>query len=318
MRTIHTLFAAAVVSLALVGCATDDNDDKNTGNNPAPTTSNPTNPTNPTNPMTGYGSIIDVATDAGDFTTLLAAVDAADLTTTLDEGGPFTVMAPTDDAFAMLPDGTVDALLNDIPTLTDILLYHVVDGSVMASDVVELSLVTTLQGTDFKVTVDGDVFINDAMVVVTDIPADNGVIHVIDTVIIPPASIAEIAAGDAQFSTLVAALDAADLVDTLAGPGPFTVFAPTDAAFAKLPPGTVDALLQDIPALTDILLYHVSGEKLPAADVLGMSNVATLQGSDAAVTMDADGAYIAGAKIEITDIPAANGVIHVIDTVMIP
>ncbi|MCO4747371.1 MAG: fasciclin domain-containing protein [Proteobacteria bacterium] len=266
----------------------------------------------------GPGSLIDVAEDAGDFTTLLAAVDAAGLTGTLSDEGPFTVLAPTDNAFSALPDGTVEALLADVPALTDILLYHVVNGEVPASAVVDASLVTTLNGVDFKVSVDGDVYINDAMVTVTDIEADNGIIHVIDTVLLPPPTITDIAVADDQFSTLVAALTAADLADTLAGEGPYTVFAPTNAAFDALPDGTVSGLLNDIPALTNILLYHVVASKEAAADVVSSNELTTAQGSGAMVSSDSAGVYIAGAKISITDIPARNGVIHVIDSVMIP
>ncbi len=262
--------------------------------------------------------IVDTAAGAGSFTTLLAAVEAAGLTDTLRSDGPFTVFAPTDAAFAALPEGTVDALLNDIPTLTDILLYHVVPAAVPASDVVNASLVETVQGSDVKVTVDGDVFVNGATVTATDIEATNGIIHVIDQVILPPESIAAIAAGNPDFSTLVAALDAAGLVETLDGEGPFTVFAPTNAAFAALPDGTVEDLLNDIPALTRILLFHVVGEKLAAGDVVAASSVEMLEGSVADIVVDDAGVRIAGVNISVTDIPAANGVIHVIDAVMIP
>ncbi len=262
--------------------------------------------------------IVATADAAGDFTTLLAAVEAAGLTETLQGDGPLTVFAPTDAAFAALPDGTVDALLADIPALTDILLYHVVAGEVPASEVVGMSLVQTAQGSDFKVTVDGSVYINEAMVTTTDIEASNGIIHVIDAVILPPASIAEIAASTPDFSTLVTALEAADLVGTLAGEGTFTVFAPTNAAFEALPEGTVQSLLNDIPALTEVLLYHVLGEKLPAADVVSRSSVTTLAGEDANIVVDGEVVVIAGADVVVTDIPASNGVIHIVDAVMIP
>ena len=131
--------------------------------------------------------IVDIAVADGRFTTLVAAVTAADLVDTLKSDGPFTVFAPTDDAFAALPEGTIEALLNDIPTLTDILLYHVVSGKVMAADVVSLSAATTVLGKDVAIKVeDGNVFINDAQVIITDIEASNGVIHVIDAVLLPP------------------------------------------------------------------------------------------------------------------------------------
>lgn len=131
-------------------------------------------------------SIAEIAVEDGRFTTLVAALDAAGLVDTLTNDGPFTVFAPTDDAFAKLPAGTVESLLNDIPALTDILLYHVVSGKVMAEDVVELSSADTLAGKAVMIKVDmGNVYINDAMVIITDIEASNGVIHVVDTVILP-------------------------------------------------------------------------------------------------------------------------------------
>lgn len=139
-------------------------------------------------PQQSDADIVDTAIADGRFTTLVTAVEAAGLVDTLKSEGPFTVFAPTDDAFAALPEGTVEALLNDIPALTDILLYHVVAGEVMAADVVNLSSATTVQGSDVTITVEGDtVRINDAQVIITDIETSNGVIHVIDAVILPPA-----------------------------------------------------------------------------------------------------------------------------------
>ena len=131
--------------------------------------------------------IVDIAIEDGRFTTLVAAVEAADLVDTLKGEGPFTVFAPTDDAFDKLPEGTVEGLLSDIPALTDILLYHVVPGKVMAADVVNLTSAETALGESLTISVVGDkVMINDAEVIVTDIEASNGVIHAVDTVLLPP------------------------------------------------------------------------------------------------------------------------------------
>lgn len=131
--------------------------------------------------------IVDIAVDDGRFTTLVAAVTAADLVDTLKGKGPFTVFAPTDDAFAKLPEGTIDALLNDIPTLKSILLYHVVPGKVMAEDVVNLTSANTVLGKPISISVtDGKVMVNEAQVIITDVEASNGVIHVIDNVLLPP------------------------------------------------------------------------------------------------------------------------------------
>jgi uncharacterized surface protein with fasciclin (FAS1) repeats len=130
--------------------------------------------------------IVDTAMSAGIFSTLVAAVTAAGLADTLKSPGPFTVFAPSDDAFSKLPSGTVEALLQDILTLRKILEYHVVSGKVTAADVVKLSQATTVEGSDVKIDASNGVKVNDATVVQPDIETDNGVIHVIDTVLLPP------------------------------------------------------------------------------------------------------------------------------------
>ncbi|MBD2112602.1 MULTISPECIES: fasciclin domain-containing protein [Cyanophyceae] len=129
--------------------------------------------------------IVDTAVSAGSFNTLVAAVKAAGLVDTLKGAGPFTVFAPTDEAFAKLPEGTVDGLLQDVPKLKEILTYHVVSGKVMAADVSKLNNATTVQGTDVKIDASSGVKINDSTVTTADVAADNGVIHIIDTVLMP-------------------------------------------------------------------------------------------------------------------------------------
>ncbi len=272
-------------------------------------------------------TIVDIAVADGRFTTLVAALQAADLVGALSSEGPFTVFAPTDDAFAQLPEGTVEELLEDIPALTDILLYHVVSGAVLAEDVVTFDEAETLLGEMVAIRVEGGmVYINEAQVIITDIVADNGVIHVIDSVLLPPAAeeepilgtIVDIAVADGRFDTLVTAVVAADLAETLSGEGPFTVFAPTDEAFALLPEGTVEALLEDIPALTDILLYHVVAGEVLAVDVVTLDYAETLLGKDVEIRVVDGAVYINEAQVIITDILADNGVIHVIDSVLLP
>jgi uncharacterized surface protein with fasciclin (FAS1) repeats len=129
--------------------------------------------------------IVDTAVSAGSFSTLVAAVKAAGLVETLKGAGPFTVFAPTDEAFAKLPAGTVEALLKDIPKLKKILTYHVVAGKVMAADVVKLKSAKTVEGSEVKIDASNGVKINDSKVVTPDVAADNGVIHIIDTVLLP-------------------------------------------------------------------------------------------------------------------------------------
>ena len=270
-------------------------------------------------PMPAPQTIVDLAVADGRFTTLVAAVQAAGLVDTLNGEGPFTVFAPTDDAFAKLPEGTVEALLADPEALANILLYHVVPGKVMSTDVVNLEYALSVQGAPIDVSVkDGAVYVNDAQVIIADIEVSNGVIHVIDTVILPPADIVDTAIADGRFTTLVAAVQAAGLVDALKGEGPLTVFAPTDDAFAKLPAGTVEALLADPEALANILLYHVAEGRMMASDVVKMDKVAMLQGKSAVVSQDMGKVMIDNAEIIISDILTSNGVIHVIDSVILP
>jgi uncharacterized surface protein with fasciclin (FAS1) repeats len=277
--------------------------------------------------------IVDTAVADGRFTTLVAAIGAAELVDTLKGEGPFTVFAPTDDAFAALPAGTVDELLKpeNKQKLTDILLYHVVSGKVMAADVTALTSATTVLGKDVAVKVDmSNVYINEAKVIITDIATSNGVIHVIDAVLLPPSedaameeknTIIDIAVADGRFTTLAAALTAADLVETLSGEGPFTVFAPTDDAFAALPAGTLDSLLlpENKQQLIDILLYHVVSGKVMAADVVTLTSAQTVLGKDVTITVK-DGKVFLNDTVQIiiTDIEASNGVIHVIDAVLLP
>ncbi|HSG14775.1 MAG TPA: fasciclin domain-containing protein [Anaerolineae bacterium] len=287
-------------------------------------------------------SIVDIAVEDGRFTTLVAAVQAAGLAETLSGEGQFTVFAPTDDAFAALPEGTVESLLEEPEgALKEILLYHVAEGVVPAETVVTLESATTIQGEPVAIKVmDGQVMLNDsATVIITDIEASNGIIHVIDAVILPPSiveaaveeqmaeeemmdakSIVEIAIEDGRFTTLVVALEAAGLVETLSGEGQFTVFAPVDDAFAALPEGTVESLLEDPQgALTNVLLYHVVDGAVPAETVVTLEAAPTLQGTDVTISV-VDGEVFLNdtVKVIITDIEASNGVIHVIDAVLLP
>lgn len=265
--------------------------------------------------------IVDIAAADGRFTTLVAAVQAAGLVDTLKGEGPFTVFAPTDEAFAKLPEGTLETLLKpeNKQQLTNILLYHVLPGKVMASEVKDGLIADTALGTSVFFKVDmGKAYINEAQIIITDIEASNGVIHVIDMVILPK-DIVDAAVFN-KFNTLVAAVQAAGLVDTLKGEGPFTVFAPTDEAFAKLPAGTLDNLLK--PAnkkqLTDILLYHVVSGRVLAEDVVKLQRADTALGKPVTIKVQDGKVYINDAQVILTDIKTTNGVIHVIDTVLLP
>ena len=275
-------------------------------------------------------SIAEIAVDGG-FNTLVAALDAADLVETLSGDGTFTVFAPTDDAFAALPEGMLEELLADPETLKQILLYHVVGDVVMAETVVTLDEAETLEGSMVAIdVVDGNVFLNDSQVTSTDIEASNGVVHVIDKVLVPSMqeaasnetpeeskSIAEIAVAGG-FNTLVAALSAADLVETLSGDGAFTVFAPTDDAFAALPEGMLEGLLADTESLTQILLYHVVGDVVMADTVVTLDEAETLEGSKVEIEVVDGKVFVNDSQVTSTDIEASNGVIHIIDKVLVP
>jgi uncharacterized surface protein with fasciclin (FAS1) repeats len=274
-------------------------------------------------PVMPTNTIMDIVTNSADHTTLEAALVASGLNETLGNPGDFTLFAPTDAAFALLPAGTVDALLAD-PNgqLVDVLLYHVLAGTVVSSVLEDGMVVTTAQGSDVTVTINANgVFINDAQVIVADVMADNGVVHVIDAVLLPPAqtsTVVDIIVNSPDHNTLEAAVVAAGLVETLSGPGPFTVFAPTDAAFDALPAGTIEALLADpTGALTQILLYHVVGATALSTDLSDGQVIATLNGADVIVTISG-GVFINNAQVTVADIVADNGVVHVINAVLLP
>ncbi len=268
--------------------------------------------------------IVDTAVGAGSFKTLAAALQAAGLVDALKGDGPFTVFAPTDDAFAKLPEGTVAELLKpeNKKKLTDILTYHVVKGRVPAADVVKLNGAKTLNGQQVDIAVkDGKVSLDKANVVKTDIACDNGIIHVIDSVILPASDdLPTTAVKAGSFGTLVAAAKAAGLVEALSGEGPFTVFAPTDDAFAKLPAGTVDSLLkpENKAKLASILKYHVVPGRVYSSDAVAAGSAKTLQGQSVKIQVNGSDATVNGAKILATDLDASNGVIHVIDSVILP
>ena len=270
-------------------------------------------------------TIVETAIAAGNFKTLVAAVQAAGLVETLNGKGPFTVFAPTDVAFAKLPAGTLEMLLKpeNKAKLAAILTYHVVPGSVKAADVVKLKYAGTVNGQRVDIKVDGaKVTVDGAAVTATDIACSNGVIHVIDAVILPvDGTVIDVAVKNGSFNTLVAAIKAAGLVETLSGKGPFTILAPTDAAFAKLPAGTLEMLLkpENKKQLVEILTFHVVPGVAAYSDaVVKMTEVPTVLGSPVAVKVVGGKVMLNGATVVAADVEATNGVIHVIDTVLMP
>ncbi len=266
-------------------------------------------------------SIVETAAGNKDFSTLVAALKAADLVSALEGKGPFTVFAPTNEAFAKIDPKALEALLKDKAALQNILKYHVVSGEVYAKDVTKLTGAVALNGQRIDISTASGVMVDRAKVTATDIACSNGVIHVIDTVIMPATSdLVKTAVDAGQFKTLAAALDAAGLVSTLQGEGPFTVFAPTDAAFAKLPAGTVESLLkpENREKLKSILLYHVVAGRVYSTDALKAKTAKTVQGSSVEIAVKDGKAMVNNAGLVATDLDASNGVIHVIDTVIMP
>lgn len=268
-------------------------------------------------------TIVDVASNAGQFNTLLAAAKAAGLADALSTGH-FTVFAPTDEAFAALGQDAINDLLRpeNRGLLQSILKYHVVEGSVDSHRVADAGGLATLNGQRAEIEQRrGGLSIAGAHIVKADIKASNGIIHVIDRVIMPSTKdLVETAVEAGSFSTLAAAVQAAGLVATLQSDGPFTVLAPTDEAFAALPAGTVESLLkpENRDQLKAVLLYHVVPGRVYASDVVKLRNAKTAQGGEIAIGAAGGRVFINGAQVVQTDIDATNGVIHVIDSVLLP
>lgn len=282
---------------------------------------------------TASQDIVDTAISAG-FSTLVAAVQAAGLEEALRGDGPFTVFAPTDNAFAKLPAGLVDQLLlpENQDKLQQILLYHVVSGKVTTRDLRFFQRVETLEGSDLEILrFFRLVVVNGNPVKLANVLATNGVIHVIDEVLIPegftlddPAQpeldLVDTAVG-AGLSTLVAAVQAAGLEDALRGEGPLTVFAPNDTAFERLPEGLVAELLlpENVELLQDLLLYHVVSGQVLSTDLRRFQRVEMLQGDKTWVFKNRRGEVrVNFSHVVAADVLATNGVAHVIDGVLIP
>lgn len=279
------------------------------------------------------GNVVQVAQGDARFSTLAEAVVAADLATTLSGAGPYTVFAPTNDAFAALLADlglTKDQLFANKALLTAVLKYHVVPARVPQSEIPLGKPLTPLDGGYFKIDASGtDLVITDgrnrtSRIVQANVAASNGVVHAIDKVLLPAdKTVVQVAAANPAFSILVEALNAANLAGTLSGQGPFTVFAPTDAAFGALLAelGISKAqLLADTALLTKVLTYHVVPSLVLKAQVPVNTAITTVEGESFTVTpslaiVDKRGR---SANIVATDVLASNGVVHVIDKVILP
>jgi len=284
-------------------------------------------------------NIVQLAESVKDLSTLVAAVVAGDLADTLSSPGPFTVFAPTNEAFAALPAGTLTKLMKpeSKKELVDILTYHVLPEKVLSTDLKAFQEVKTVEGKLLQVTKSfGRVRVGASLhskdlkrVTAADNLASNGVVHIIDGVLIPPVrpNIVKLAESVKDLSTLVAAVVAGDLADTLSSPGPFTVFAPTNEAFAALPAGTLSNLLKlaNKKELVDILTYHVLPEQVLSTDLKAFQAVKTVEGKLLHVTKWGGGVRV-GPSLESKDLKnvvkadnlASNGVVHIIDGVLLP
>ena len=293
------------------------------------------------------------------LTTLVAAVKAAGLVDTLNGPGPFTIFAPANSAFAKLPAGTVETLVKpeNKATLSSILTYHVIAGKKLSSkDLAKTSSYKTVNGESLSVKVSGkNITVNGTTkVVLADVQVANGTVFIIDSVLMPknPAAGTPVAAeadaaavgvpatgsgslkgmaadpaataasNNPALTTLVAAVKAAGLVDTLNGPGPFTIFAPVNSAFEKLPAGTVDTLVkpENKATLSSILTYHViAGKKLSSADLAKMSTITTVNGKTLNIAVSGKTITINGTtKVILADVQVANGTVFLIDSVLMP
>merc|ERR1712176_247986 len=285
-------------------------------------------------------NIVELAESVTDLSTLVGAVVAGDLVDTLSSPGPFTVFAPTNEGFGKLPAGTVDTLLKpeNKDQLVDILTYHVLGQEVPSKALKYFQRVPTVEGKNLHiyknfrgvfVSPDGKDF---KTVTAADNEASNGVVHIIDGVLLPPSgfrndkpNIVELAQSVDDLSTLVAAVVAGDLVETLSSPGPFTVFAPTNEAFGALPEGTVDTLLkpENKDQLVDILTYHVLGQEVPSKDLKFFQRVPTVEGKNAHIYKTHRGVFVSPdgkdfKTVTAADNQASNGVVHIIDGVLLP
>ena len=273
-----------LASLALSACDDDDSDNNL-----------PEVPTEPgdQNPDSGeeLGLVATIQAD-DQFNTLESLVVEAGLADVL-ASGEFTVFAPTDAAFSKLPDEELERLRNDKTALAELLKNHVVPGKLDASAVTSVSELATAADTSVGVEVnDGSSFVGGAKIIKTNISATNGIVHVIDRIILgestsEPANLVDLALLDDQFSTLVELVGLAELGDVLAGEGPFTVFAPTNAAFEKIPAGDLEALKADKEALRTVLLNHVVSRKLLASDVVAETSLTAA--GEGELTIDASG-----------------------------
>jgi len=288
-------------------------------------------------PALAPDTIPGIAKGNADLSTLVAALEAADLVKTLEQTGPFTVFAPSNAAFNSLGFGgaKLTYLLNNKAQLTEVLEYHVTAGKRISNTLKDGEQINMLAGGSTTVTITpsplgiiGEVKIDEAKVTTPNVMASNGVVHIIDQVLIPKdfsaPNIPALAKSTQSLSTLVTALTTAGLVDALQG-GPLTVFAPTNDAFAALPAGVLEKLL--LPAnkesLQQVLKYHVHNGELQSKDLKNGKRITTLEDKDLKIAIGSGRVQVLGgldshATVTLADQFAFNGIVHIIDAVLLP
>jgi transforming growth factor-beta-induced protein len=314
---VRVVALASVLLLGAAACSEDPND-------AATTTAASTVPggstTTTTTPLP-LGDIVATALTGHVFTELAGLVVDMDLVEAL-RGGPFTVFAPTDAAFDKLPLDVLHTVQDNPDVLKTVLLHHVVEGTITPADMAAGEL-TSLAGTTLTVTKVGDTFFVDGNPVGAGVEATNGYVYVMSDVMVPAlGTVVDVAVTfkDAGFGTLVDAVTAADLVDTLSGDGPFTVFAPVDAAFEALPSATLNAALADPSGLlTTVLTYHVVPGKITTDQFTDGGTLKTVQGEELTTTLDENGIWLINDNpIAVQNIQASNGVVHAMGAVLLP
>merc|ERR1712166_1098681 len=284
-------------------------------------------------------NIVQLAQATPDLSTLVTALVAGGLTGTLSGKGPFTVFAPTNEAFAKIETKALNALLQNKAQLDKVLEYHVLAANLRMRELMSVKTVKTLEGETLDVTDPGGVIkVNNAKVLTADVAASNGFVHIIDSVLMVPSGpplplkkdIVHVAEGNADLSTLVAALTAGKLVATLEGTGPFTVFAPTNEAFAKIPKDTLTALLGNQKLLDQVLEYHVLSGAFSMRDLMAALKIrtksgleyheliTTLEKEEVLVRSMCEAIMVNNADVVVADVEATNGVVHVVDKVLVP
>merc|ERR1719230_2533742 len=243
-------------------------------------------------PIPSKADIVQLAERNTDLSTLVKALSAGGLVTTLEGKGPFTVFAPTNEAFAKIPKDKLAQLLGNKKLLDQLLEYHVVAGDFSMRDLMSAKVINTLEKESVVVrSMNGDIMVNNADVKTADVEATNGVVHVIDNVLVPPdfpmglypEDIVELAESQPDLSTLVRALVVGKLTTTLSSKGPYTVFAPTNEAFAKIPAADLQKLLENPTELDSVLEYHVLAGQFTMRDLMAVQTVKTLEGDTVTV-----------------------------------